>query len=117
MWRCVQESLAPTTETLEHVCSNPSLLAAFDDPQIMAAVAEIARDPTAFNKYKSNSRVRPTGLCQYSHHAHLAICQYKRFLLIIVRPSQSVGGSHDHRLLNILVPDYRGGADFAPCSV
>lgn len=63
----MQESLAPTAETLEQVSSNPALLAAFDDPQIMAAVAEIARDPCAFSKHKSNQKVNSTAFVKFWH--------------------------------------------------
>jgi len=29
----------------------------FDDPEVMAAVSEIADDPSKFNKYKNNPKV------------------------------------------------------------
>lgn len=42
------------------------LLAGFDDPEVMAAVAEVAANPQAFERYKTNPKVRyacgPTNL-------------------------------------------------------
>lgn len=57
VWGSCSESLAPTEETVQQVCRNPALLAGFDDPEIMAAVADIARDPAAFKKYSSIPKV------------------------------------------------------------
>lgn len=34
------------------------LLAGFDDPEVMAAVAEVAANPQAFERYKANPKVR-----------------------------------------------------------
>jgi hypothetical protein len=32
--------------------------AGFDDPEVMSAVAEVARDPSAIKKYANNQKVR-----------------------------------------------------------
>ena len=42
---------------MQSIMSDPSLLAGFDDPQVMAAVAEVAQDPSAFKKHQSNPKV------------------------------------------------------------
>jgi hypothetical protein len=37
--------------------------AGFDDPEVMSAVAEVARDPSAIKKYANNPKVRQLALC------------------------------------------------------
>lgn len=52
------KALKPTQETLASVMQDPVLLAGFDDPEVMAAVNEIAKDPGAMRKYAGNPKVR-----------------------------------------------------------
>lgn len=42
-----------------HHCPWPPAAAGFDDPKVMAAVSEVARDPAAIQKYRNNKKVRP----------------------------------------------------------
>jgi hypothetical protein len=51
-------ALMPTPDTLAAVQSDPVLKAGFDDPEVMAAVAEVAADPGAVAKYSGNAKVR-----------------------------------------------------------
>lgn len=49
--------LKPTPDTLAAVQKDPLLADAFSDPEVMAAVAEIASTPSKFQKYKNNQKV------------------------------------------------------------
>eukprot|EP00882_Tetradesmus_deserticola_P029389 GHRQ01032923.1.p1 GENE.GHRQ01032923.1~~GHRQ01032923.1.p1 ORF type:complete len:151 (+),score=42.17 GHRQ01032923.1:375-827(+) len=51
------DALAPTPDTISAVGSDPVLTAGFDDPEVMSAVAEVARDPSAIKKYTNNPKV------------------------------------------------------------
>eukprot|EP00898_Chlorokybus_atmophyticus_P002803 jgi/Chlat1/3523/Chrsp23S03701 len=52
------DALAPTPAVMSRVLSDPALLSGFDDPEVMSAVAEISRDPTAMTtKYRNNTKV------------------------------------------------------------
>lgn len=51
------EALKPDEGTVNKVMQNPALLSGFDDPEVMRAVDEIAKDPTAFAKYRNNKKV------------------------------------------------------------
>ncbi|KAF8064552.1 hypothetical protein HT031_003352 [Scenedesmus sp. PABB004] len=50
------QTLAPTPETVAAVGQDPTLAAGFDDPEVMAAVAEVGRDPAAIKKYARNAK-------------------------------------------------------------
>ncbi|KAG1671825.1 hypothetical protein FOA52_000202 [Chlamydomonas sp. UWO 241] len=50
-------SLKPDEETIKGITSNAELMAAFEDPEVMAAVEAIAKDPKAMSKYKDNRKV------------------------------------------------------------
>jgi len=50
-------ALKPTPDMISKVAQDPALLAGFDDPEVMAAVNEIAKDPAALKKYQNNAKV------------------------------------------------------------
>lgn len=51
-------ALKPTEDMVQKVMGNPNLVAGFDDPEVMAAVDEIAKNPQALKKYQHNSKVQ-----------------------------------------------------------
>ncbi len=51
------DSLKPTPKSMESVMGSPELMAGFDDPEVMAAVNDIAANPQAIHKYKSSAKV------------------------------------------------------------
>ena len=51
-------ALKPTEDMMSDVMQKPELLNGFDDPEVMAAVGEIAKDPMAMKKYANNPKVR-----------------------------------------------------------
>lgn len=51
------EALAPTEEVMHSVLNDPDLLGGFDDPDVMAAVTDIAVDPRRAVKYQDNPKV------------------------------------------------------------
>lgn len=52
------EALRPTRESVERVQQNVTLAAGFDDPDVMAAVNDIARDPSAAARHMKNPKVQ-----------------------------------------------------------
>ena len=52
------ERLRPTPDTVAEVMERPELLAGFKDPEVMAAVADIAADSHNLMKYKHSTKVR-----------------------------------------------------------
>ncbi|KAI8466977.1 MAG: hypothetical protein J3K34DRAFT_524130 [Monoraphidium minutum] len=50
-------ALAPTQGMISQIASDPVLAAGFDDPEVMAAVAEVAADPSALRKHQGNAKV------------------------------------------------------------
>ena len=54
----VTDALKPTQETLSEVMGNTSLMEGFDDPEVMAAVADIAKDARNMKKYANNEKVQ-----------------------------------------------------------
>ena len=54
----VTDALKPTQDTLTEVMANPSLMEGFDDPEVMAAVADIAKDAKNMKKYANNQKVQ-----------------------------------------------------------
>ena len=51
-------ALKPTEEMMADVMQKPELISGFDDPEVMKAVGEIAKDPSAVKKYANNAKVR-----------------------------------------------------------
>ncbi|KAK3281828.1 hypothetical protein CYMTET_10408 [Cymbomonas tetramitiformis] len=52
------DAMKPTPEMVKDVSANPLLMEGFDDPEVMAAVSEIAEDPKKMEKYKDNKKVQ-----------------------------------------------------------
>jgi len=52
------EELMPTKDTIKQIAGNQSLLAGFDDPEVMSAVQDVAQNPANIQKYKNNKKVR-----------------------------------------------------------
>lgn len=52
------EELMPTEDTIKQISGNKSLLAGFDDPEVMMAVQDVAQNPANIQKYKNNMKVR-----------------------------------------------------------
>lgn len=50
-------ALQPDEATVERIMADPQLLAGFDDPAVMAAVADVAAHPPHLAKYASNPKV------------------------------------------------------------
>ena len=48
----------PTKDTIKQIAGNQSLLAGFDDPEVMSAVQDVAQNPANIQKYKNNKKVR-----------------------------------------------------------
>uniref|UniRef100_A0A061REN8 STI1/HOP DP domain-containing protein n=1 Tax=Tetraselmis sp. GSL018 TaxID=582737 RepID=A0A061REN8_9CHLO len=51
-------TLKPTPDTVNELLHNQDLLAGFDDPVVMEAVNEVAKDPQSIKKYANNAKVR-----------------------------------------------------------
>jgi hypothetical protein len=49
---------------LNTILSDDALVAAFDDPAVMAAVNEVSKDPTAFQKHAGNPKA--SRACQHA---------------------------------------------------
>lgn len=49
--------LKPTPDTLAAVQKDPLLASAFSDPDVMAAVSDIASNPSKFQTYKNNPKI------------------------------------------------------------
>lgn len=52
------KALKPNESMLGEVMGNPELLSGFDDAEVMAAVDEVAKNPSAISKYANNPKVR-----------------------------------------------------------
>ncbi len=52
------EELMPTEDTIKQIAGNKSLLAGFDDSEVMRAVQDVAQNPANIQKYKNNKKVR-----------------------------------------------------------
>ena len=52
------EELMPTENTVKQIAGNRSLLAGFNDPEVMKAVQDVAQNPANIQKYKNNKKVR-----------------------------------------------------------
>lgn len=53
----LKSALKPDQATLGQVMQDPTLMAGFDDPEVMAAVDEIAKDPSKMAKHANNPKV------------------------------------------------------------
>ncbi|CAG9465840.1 unnamed protein product [Pedinophyceae sp. YPF-701] len=53
----VTEAMKPTKDMMGQVMSDAKLMAGFDDPEVMAAVQDVASNPGAISKYKDNKKV------------------------------------------------------------
>ena len=62
------DDLMPTEDSIKQIASNQSLLAGFDDPEVMRAVQDVAQNPANIQKYKSNKKV--TAFTEPSHANH-----------------------------------------------
>jgi hypothetical protein len=49
--------LKPTPDLLKDVVANKEVATGLEDPEIMAAVAEIAKDPSAMKKHANNRKI------------------------------------------------------------
>ena len=61
---------------MEQVMGSPELMTGFDDPEVMAAVNDIAANPQAVQKYKSNPKVRSSATLRLTNGIQLdhAMC-------------------------------------------
>ena len=53
----LMDAMKPTPDMMQGVLKNPDLMKGFDDPEVMAAVSEIAADPSKMAKHKGNAKV------------------------------------------------------------
>lgn len=60
------DDLMPTEDSIRQISSNKTLLAGFDDPEVMRAVNDVAQNPANIHKYKSNKKVMTSKHCRYS---------------------------------------------------
>ena len=51
------DDLMPTEANIRQIANNQSLLAGFDDPEVMRAVQDVAQNPANIQKYKNNKKV------------------------------------------------------------
>lgn len=51
------QALQPSPDTMTKVAQDPVLLAGFSDPEVMAAVSDVAGNPQAIKKYQNNEKV------------------------------------------------------------
>ncbi|KAA6419314.1 MAG: hypothetical protein FRX49_10713, partial [Trebouxia sp. A1-2] len=58
MRKRMTEELMPTEDTIKEIAGNESLLAGFDDPEVMRAVQDVAQNPANIQKYKNNEKVQ-----------------------------------------------------------
>jgi hypothetical protein len=49
----------PSAATLDAIINDEELLAGFDDPEVLAAVNDIANNPAKGRMYAKNKKVRP----------------------------------------------------------
>ncbi|KAF5829902.1 hypothetical protein DUNSADRAFT_15325 [Dunaliella salina] len=52
------EALKPTPDMMGKIQQNPDLLAGFGDPEVMAAVNDVAQNPQHMAKYRDNKKVQ-----------------------------------------------------------
>lgn len=51
------DKLKPTPDVVNQIAGNADLLHSFDDPEVMAAVNDVAKNPANWAKYKNNPKV------------------------------------------------------------
>jgi len=51
------DALKPTPELMKGVAADENLMAGFDDPEVMAAVDDVAKHPENIKKYQNNPKV------------------------------------------------------------
>lgn len=51
------DDLMPTEDSVRQIANDQSLLAGFDDPEVMRAVQDVAQNPANIQKYKNNKKV------------------------------------------------------------
>lgn len=66
--------LKPTEELVKEVMHNAEIKEGIEDAEIMAAVQDIAMNPSAFKKYKDNKKV----VAFYSHMGKLMESKIKQ---------------------------------------
>ena len=54
---CTCAEAQPDEATLRQILSNSTVMEGFDDPAVMAAVAETAQDPAAFSQHAGDAKV------------------------------------------------------------
>jgi len=52
------DALKPTPELMKGVAADENLMAGFDDPEVMAAVDDVAKHPENIKKYQNNPKAR-----------------------------------------------------------
>ncbi|KAL3156058.1 hypothetical protein ABBQ32_013046 [Trebouxia sp. C0010 RCD-2024] len=52
------DDLMPTEDSIRQISGNKTLLAGFDDPEVMRAVNDVAQNPADIRKYMSNKKVQ-----------------------------------------------------------
>ena len=70
---CGAVALQPNQETIEAVLNDPQLLTAFDDPEVMTAVRNIAQHPEQASQYSNNEKVRFTNTSEVECVMSLAV--------------------------------------------
>lgn len=53
----------PTNDTIKQIAGNQSLLAGFDDQEVMRAVEDVAKNPANIQKYRNNRKVSWNQAC------------------------------------------------------
>ena len=72
------DDLMPSQEAIKQIADNPSLLAGFDDPEVMQAVHDVAQNPANIHKYKNNKKVQASSAAAWrliSIMQHIWNCQ------------------------------------------
>ena len=57
---CTCAEAQPDEATLRQILSNSTVMEGFEDPAVMAAVAEIAQDPATFSQHAEDAKVSCT---------------------------------------------------------
>lgn len=66
------DDLMPTEDSIKQIASNRSLLAGFDDPEVMRAVQDVIQNPANIQKYKNNKKVIALIAQSHANHASQA---------------------------------------------
>ena len=100
------EVMQPDEATLSKILGDSSLLEGFQDPTVMEAVAEIAQDPDAFQKYAANAKASST--IPHSSHS-LTACTSVVSLVAITEVVMTIVGLFPE-------PFSRAGAEVLVCA-